>query len=29
MHGQIDVINQFATKATLDQWQLQGVPSDE
>jgi hypothetical protein len=29
MNGQIDIITLFVTEATLNQWQLQGVPSDE
>jgi dynein heavy chain len=27
--GQIDIINLFVNEATLDTWQLQGLPSDE
>ncbi|OHT04931.1 Dynein heavy chain family protein [Tritrichomonas foetus] len=28
-HSQIDIISLFVNEATLDQWQLQGLPSDE
>ena len=29
MHQQIDIIGLFVNEAVLDQWQLQGLPSDE